>query len=81
MKYLLNYTYLDESFRSSWSTACTMLKSSFASSNKTGSISVLVSYKLMNQWASNLSILLANGSSKAWLANSERYSVVLHFLT
>ncbi|KAJ6291795.1 hypothetical protein OIU76_023809 [Salix suchowensis] len=58
-----------------------MLKSNLASSNKIGSISVLVSYTLMNQLASNLSILQAIGSSKAWLTNFERYSEELHFLT
>ena len=81
MKNLINSTYLDECFRSSWCIACTMLKSNLASSNNTGSISVLVSYTLMNQLDSNLSILQASGSSKAWLTIFERYSEGLHFST
>ena len=57
--------YLDAYLRFSWCTACTILKSTLASSSKIGFMSGPFSYTSMNHLASNLRILQCSGSSKA----------------
>ena len=72
--------YLDNSFRSSWWVACTMLKSNSASSSKIVFMSSLLLYISMNHLASNLSILQCSGTFKEWLTKAERF-LSLFFLT